>query len=250
MYIAEIHYPGTWLDIDDRDLAFELEGMLRHMVDIISEAAIALSFFENSHSAGRDAKSEWEQDAAIRHEIDEALRVELGDKYFQDFDNTRLESDKRVRKRKMELGIVPRAYVHKVPFIHAHTFVFAVDSFGRFLDELAKYGQVPDDIKEHQKRFNEHLPSVRKIRNSAQHIEDRSRGYGTWRDKKKGEKMEVDGFLGLSNLEGNQLCYTIDDGSYQKIEVSESTFQILVDTMNNLLPSFQWKGPPSIEPHY
>ena len=28
MHIAEVVYPGTWLDLSDRDLAFELEGML------------------------------------------------------------------------------------------------------------------------------------------------------------------------------------------------------------------------------
>ena len=26
MHVAEIIYPGTWLDLPDRDLAFELEG--------------------------------------------------------------------------------------------------------------------------------------------------------------------------------------------------------------------------------
>lgn len=248
MYIAEIQYPGTWLDIEDRDVAFEIEGMLRHMVDLVSEAAIALTFFENSLGAKHDPESEWRQDAAIRREIDEKLREELGDDYYQDYDNTRLESECQVRRRKMELGIVPRAYVHKIPFIHARTFVFAVDSFGKFLDELTKYEQVPEEIVIHQERFNELLPSVRKIRNSAQHIEDRLRRYGSWQDKRNGKKMEVDGFFGLSNLAGNRLGYTIDDGTYQEIEISESTFKILLDTMNNILPLFKWKGPASIEP--
>lgn len=250
MYIAEIRYPGTWLDLEDRDVAFEIEGMLRNMVDLVSEAAIALTFFENSLGVRYNPKSEWKQDAAIRHEIDEKLKEELGDAYYQDYDNTRLESDRWVRRRKMELGIVPRAYVHKIPFIHAHSFVFAVDSLGKFLDELTKYEQVPAEIVTHQEKFNELLPSVRKIRNSAQHIEDRSRGFGSWKDKRDGKKMKVNGFLGLSNLEGNQLCYTIDDGSYQKIEISASTFKVIVEIMNNLLQSFKWKGPASIEPHY
>ena len=79
---------------------------------------------------------------------------------------------------------------------------------------------MPNAIKEIRERFNAQLPMIRKIRNSALHIEDRSRRYASAGDKKKGKWMKVDGFLCLSNLEGNQLCYTIDDGSYQRISVS------------------------------
>jgi hypothetical protein len=82
------------------------------------------------------------------------------------------------------------------------------------------------------------------------HIEDRSRGYGPPWEKKQGKKMEIQGFLGLSNLEGNFLCYTIDDGSYQKVEISQNVLNILVQLANHLLASFQWKGPACVEPSY
>lgn len=248
MYIAEIFRPGTWLDLPDQEILFEVDGMLRGMEDRVAEAAIALTMFESVHLSRGDPSAELERDAAIHREVDDLLRLEVGELYYCDFERVRVECERRVLRRKAELGIVPRTYSHKIPFIHAHTFVYAVDSFGKFLDELCEYEVLPSALKEIRDDFNARLPMVRKIRNSALHIEDRSRRYASIGDKKKGKKMQVDGFLGLSNLEGNQLCYTIDDGSYQKVAVSPETLGVLVEVANNVLGVFPWKGPGHVSP--
>ncbi len=248
MHIAEIIYPGTWLDFPDRDLAFELEGMLRNFEDRVAEAAIALTMLESSAGSRTDIRAEWERDANIRQEVDNHLRAEVGDAYYHDVDRYRLESERRVLRKKAELGVVPQSYGHKVPFIHSHSFVYAVDSFGRFLDEICNYDVTPKGAIEARNEFDRALPMVRKIRNSAMHLEDRSRGYASTNDKRKGKRMDVQGFLGLSNLEGNLLCYTIDDGTYQKIAISQETLQVLVETINNVLHAFPWKGPPHVAP--
>jgi hypothetical protein len=248
MHVAEIIYPGTRLDLPDRDLAFELEGMLRHLEDRVEEAAIALTMFESSASARADPRAEWERDAHIRQEVDNHLRAEVGDACFRDFDRYRLESERRVLRKRAELGVVPRTYAHKVPFIHAHSFVYAVDSFGRFLDEICDYDAIPQGVSETRYEFDSKLPMVRKIRNSAMHLEDRSRRYASSNDKRQGKRMDVQGFLGLSNLEGNFLCYTIDDGTYQKIAIGQDTLQVLVETVNKVLHAFPWKGPAHVAP--
>lgn len=250
MYIIELNYPGTWLKFDNDESKREIESMLRSLEGIVTEAAISLSMFESCRSERPDPKAEWKRDAELRRQIDEELRQEAGDLFYQDFDKYRIISEKKLRQRKAELGILPRSYIHKIPFIHAHTFVYAVDSFGKFLEELAAYEGVPDGIQNCLDEFNRLLPSVRKIRNSALHIEDRSRGYGSWKEKKRGKKMETNGFLGLSNLENNFLCYTIDDGSYQKVEVSVNILSILVQLTNHLLVCFEWEGSPFVAPHY
>ena len=248
MYIAEIVRPGTWLDLPDRELSFEVEGMLGSLEDRLAEAAIALTMFESAQLSRGDPRDEWEMDAAIRGEVDDLLRQEAAELYFLDFDRFRLESERRVLKRKADLGILPRSYSHKIPFIHAHSFVYAVDSFGKFLDELCGYEVLPNMLKEVRDGFNAKLPMVRKIRNSALHIEDRSRRYASIGDKRKGKKMQVDGFLGLSNLEGNQLCYTIDDGTYQKVEISPVTLGVLVEVANSIFSLLPWKGPAYVIP--
>lgn len=139
MLVALVTYPGTWLDLPDKELAFELEGMLRYLEDRVTEAAVALMMFEHSLAVHVDERAEWERDAQLRREIDAELRAEFGDLYFQDFERYRIESEHRTLRRKAELGILPSAYRHKVPFIHAHSFAYAVDSFGKFLDELCLY---------------------------------------------------------------------------------------------------------------
>ncbi len=250
MYIIELNYPGTRLKFEDDESKREIESLLHSLEGIVTEAAISLSMFESCRLELPDPRAEWERDTELRRHFDEELRQEAGDLFNQEFDKYRIISEKKLRQRKAELGILPRSYIHKIPFIHAHTFVYAVDSFGKFLEELAAYEGVPDGIQNCLDEFNRLLPSVRKIRNSALHIEDRSRGYGSWKEKKLGKKMETNGFLGLSNLENNFLCYTIDDGSYQKVEVSANVLNILVQLTNHNLACFEWEGNPYVAPHY
>ena len=250
MYLYELNYPGTWLQLENDEIRFEIEGLLRALEGILTEAAIALSMFEESRSQRSDARLEWDRDAELRQQVDDEIRREVGDDYYRNFNTYRLLLGKRMRAKKAELGILPRSYLHKIPFIHAHTFVYAVDSFGKYLEVLQEYAQIPEEIGKCSDEFDRLLPSVRKIRNSALHIEDRSRGYGPPWDKKKGKKMEIHGFLGLSNLEGNCLCYTIDDGSYQSVEISSNVLGILVSLANRILASFEWSGPARTEPNY
>ena len=248
MHIAEIIRPGTWLDLADRDVSIELERMLSNLEDRVAEAAIALTMFESASCAREDPTGEWEKVAQIRQEIDEQFRREAGELYYRDFDRFRLESERQALRRMAELGVTPRSYSHKIPFIHAHSFVYAVDSFGKFLDELCDYDVIPESVRAIRDEFNSRLPMVRKIRNSGRHLEDRSRRYASAQDKKKGKRMEVKGFLGLSNLEGNQLCYTIDDGSYQRITINAETLGVLVEAINKILSVLPWRGPPHVIP--
>ncbi|WP_404298048.1 hypothetical protein [Halomonas sp.] len=248
MYIYELNYPGQWLELENDDIKFEIESLLLLLEGTLTEAAIALSMFEESRSQRPDPRDEWYRDAGLRQQINEEIRNEVGDHYFQNIDAYDILAEKRMRAKKAELGILPRSYLHKIPFIHAHTFVYAVDSFGKFLEALQDYDETPKEVEECLNQFDCLLPWVKKIRNSALHIEDRSRGYGPPWHKKKGKKMEVQGFLGLSILEGNSLCYTIDDGSYQRVEISSNVLGILVSLANRLLVSFEWSGPERIAP--
>ena len=89
--------------------------------------------FEASSGSRPDPRAEWERDAQIRRQVEEELRTEGGELYFRDFERYRFESERRALRKKADLGLAPRAYSHKVPFIHAHSLVYAVDSFGKFL---------------------------------------------------------------------------------------------------------------------
>jgi hypothetical protein len=83
---------------------------------------------------------------------------------------------------------------------------------------------------------------VKYVRDSAAHAEDRARS------RKRRQPIPVKGLLGLSNLEGDRLSYTIEDGSYQEFGVNDETLSVLVETINKLLQVLPWKGTPHVEP--
>lgn len=54
MYIFEIVKPGTWLEIEDRDRSWEIEGILRSLEGQFYEANLALNMF--LHTLQRDRR--------------------------------------------------------------------------------------------------------------------------------------------------------------------------------------------------
>ena len=79
MYIFEIVKPGTWLESEDRDWSWEIEGILRGLEGQFYEANLALNMF--LHTLQRDrsppSREQWEADASRRSEI----RREVEQKY-------------------------------------------------------------------------------------------------------------------------------------------------------------------------
>jgi len=174
--------------------------------------------------------------------------------FYQNYDGLRLKIDIEMKRGKWQAGSLPRSYKHRLPFIHAHSFLYAIDGFGKFLEVIASEDGLPQAVCSIRDEFDRALPSLRKIRNSALHIEDRSRGFGTAVQARKKEKMKLQpiknrmidaphGALMLSNLNGNKLGYTIDDGSYQEIEISPLTLNIAKEALQKLIDTFTWNSP-------
>ncbi len=104
MYLYELNYPGTWLQLENDQVRFEIEGVLRALEGILTEAAIALSMFEESHSQRPDPRNEWDRDAELRQQIDDEIRKQAGDDYYQNFDTYRLLSEKKNEGKKSGTG--------------------------------------------------------------------------------------------------------------------------------------------------
>ena len=247
LHIPEISYPGTWLAFEDQATDHEVLLLLHFLEDRVVEAAISLGLFQDSLPARETVQERWEADRALEAGVRKMVAEISGNKlagYLLPF--ATLQS--LVLARRRETGSAPWVYEHKLPFIHAHSFVFALDSFGKFLDAICEVERISEVVAALRDAFNGRLPMLRKIRNSAAHAEDRTRRYGKPEDKKAGKKMAVEGFLGLSNLNGYKLGYTIDDGSYQEIEVSQTNLQLMVDTLNRVLEALPWTGPARVAP--
>lgn len=266
MYIVELKYPGNWLQLADKDKAWEISNLIMSMETQLTDMAIALSFFEEeirkvtNDIISNDIRQQWEQDRALRAEIESRYREELGEEvFYKDYASLFRKIDIEMKRKKWQDGSLPRSHKHRLPFIHAHSFLYALDSFGKFLDVIANEEGLPKVVCSIRDGFYTALPSLRKIRNSALHIEDRSRGFGTIEQTKKKERMKLQpisnrmlnapkGALVLSNLNGNRLGYTIDDGSFQEIEISPITLNVASEALQKLIDSFAWDGLPQFRP--
>lgn len=267
MFIVNIEYPGTWLKLQDTEKTSDVESLLSSMDTSLIDMAITLTMFvdcqQNSYSehTSENIEVSWERDRQLRIQIEKNYRDGLANEndFYSNHEHHRAETEKLYRQEKLKIGEIPRSYKHRFSFIHAHSFLSSVDSFYKYLSVISNETNL-ENIKVIKQQFEDAFPTLSRIRNSAQHSEDRIRGYGKPADLRKKIKMDLKpidngfikaegGVLALSNLNGNRLGYTIDDGSYQEFEVSEITLGKVADLFQSLINSFQWSGPTSISPH-
>jgi len=268
MFIVNIEYPGAWLELPDSDKAFEVKTLISSMETAIIDMAITLTMFNDSQlrSHGEHslevARNSWECDKQLRMRIEQEYRNELANEndFYNNHDHHRVESEKRYRQEKLKAGEVPKSYKHRFSFIHAHSFLSSADTFSKYLSVLSDETAL-DHVNNIKQQFEDTFPSLSKIRNSAQHAEDRTRGYGKPANVRKKIKMDLKpidngfikaeggGVLILSQLNDNRLGYTIDDGTYQEFEISQGTLTHVADLFQRLINGFQWRGPIVISPH-
>ncbi len=259
MYIFEVVKPGTWLDYTDRDWAWEIEGILRNLESQFYEANLALNMFLNCFGMDNQSFSEeqWQKDANRRTEIQRTIEQ----KYVNPYDHSvreeiRFETEMIFKREQWESGKLPRVFQHNQIFMHARAFLYALDSFDKFLNVLKVMNDVPPAIAEIHERFGTSFSDLRGVRNTAQHIEDRSRGLGAGKNKKLDLKpidnqlVKADGgVLILNCLNGTKYGNTMADGHYGEVDVSLESMGILNSIFQEVLNAFQWKGPKSHLPN-
>lgn len=264
MFIVNIEYPGTFLKLPDRNKEFEINNLISSMETAIIDMAITLTMFVDCQEeyAAEDLRDSWEKDRQLRMRIEEEYRDKLHNEhdFYSQHEVHRLETEKLYRQEKINAGEVPESYKRRFASIHAHSFLSSADTFSKYLSVLVEEIEL-DHVKNLKQQFNDTFPTLAKIRNSAQHSEDRSRGYGKPADVRKKVKMDLKpidngfikaeggGVLALSNLSGDRLGYTIDDGSYQEFEINQSSLGLVTDLFQQLINGFQWTGPVKISPH-
>jgi len=71
MYVFEIITPGTWLESEDRDWAWEIGNLLQSLKSQYFEANLALNLFTEARSArpSFSDRGNWERDAQRRSEM-------------------------------------------------------------------------------------------------------------------------------------------------------------------------------------
>lgn len=252
-YIVEFVYPGTWIDHADRAWVSSIEVHLYSLVSTIADAALALSMFEagSGRRASRPGFARQERERQRRDEIESALRAELdpGGAKRERLEEIRRIAEVEAKHEKWAAGVLPDSYEHRMPFLHARAFLFALDRLDRCLDALANSAQVPKAVAEAHNRLGKAIPHLRGVRNSVTHFEDRSRGLD-----QKGRRIALQpienrmicapsGALILEALNDRSFGSVMADGHYGEVEVSAATLQHAAECVQSVIDAFTWHGP-------
>jgi hypothetical protein len=169
MYIVELTYPGTWLDYPDQEWSWEVQHLLKSFESPLAEAAIALSWFEEERTKSRanPNRSDWEAEGQRRREIEERLASELGVDGFDHarYDEIRLRAELELKREKWSQGRIPDSYEHRLIFMHAKTFLLALDRIDKLVGVLSRMPNIPSGVSEAKTELEASFPDLRGVRN-------------------------------------------------------------------------------------
>lgn len=255
MYVFEIVTPGTWLESENQDWSWEIGGLLQSLKSQYFEANLALNLFVEAKSARPlfADRENWERDAQRRSEIRQQIEQEYGEfPKHQHWDEISFETEARFKREKWSKGSQPREFEHNLPFVYARAFLYALDSFDKFFGVLSREKGVPQIVSELHAQIGEAFPNLRGVRNTAQHLEDRSRGLGAGRHPKPLDLKPVEnnmvsapngGLLILNSLNGSNYGCTMADGHYGEVDVSPESMARVQKILQQTLEAFDWHGP-------
>jgi hypothetical protein len=206
---------GTWVDGLADEVASEIQSLCDLLDSRMAEAVISLDLFEDG---AEQSKASWE------------------------FVGTRTGS---------YTGEVPLEYVRRVPFLYARTFVTTLAQIARALRKLAalETADAKAEIKAAADSVEKALPELRPIRDSAEHAEDRVRGRG--KANKPLPRVPLNnpivqapaGGLIADSLNGRYYGWTIEDGSYAEVEVSDATLEVARTAVQRVYDALRWHDP-------
>jgi len=265
MIVFELIKPGDRIDGMDHDKAWEINDLIENLISSFFEANLALNLFEKerANNNGRANRSDFEQRRnerrLIQEEIEAAYKAK-GLNVFDYYDQIRTDVDVLANREAWDRGEVPRQFSHNMPFIYAKVFLFALDTFDRFLGVLSKEDGVPESLAAIHGKIKCDFPSLRGVRNTAHHLEDRSRGLekvdrNGKKHKLKNQPIENSlinapegGVLILNSLIGNNYGSTMADGHYGEVDVSIDSLSKLRNILEETMNAFEWTGSASVYP--
>jgi len=258
MFVFEIIVPGTWLDYDDREWSWKIENQLRSLQSQFFEANLALNLFTSAQISRTSSfsKDTWEADSERKQEIRSKLETEFLEQ-GKSYHEIMLETEVIFKREKWQQGSMPMEFESNLAFLYARAFLYALDGFDKFLGVLAKEDNMPEAIPELHKKLSDTFPNLKKVRNTAQHLEDRSRGLGAGRNPKPLDLKPINngailapngGALILSSLNGSKYGSTMSDGHFGEVDVSPESMIHLQEILTNILDSFKWRGPKQHKP--
>lgn len=267
MRIYQIRYPGASIKFIDSDKDFEVLSSIYDLESVFIDAAVSLNLFElqmqrdmaemaDSETRNKNWFKDRDRGIEIAKKIEAQFLSERKDinSYEQSLLIRELAAAEH-QQEKLNAGVFPRSYQHRIKFIHAKSFVAALDMIGKLLTQLCKeYPTLPAAVTSQKDNFFKAFSQLKDIRDSLQHHEHRGRGLdrnGKPLDLQPGTKggFQVGaGSLVLNHLHGNKFGTTVNNGQFVEIEISDQTIVIAQQCIQGLIDSFSWTGPASLRP--
>lgn len=257
MIVAELTYPGSFIENEPRESAHRARTLLSVAETHLTEAAISLSRFAATRgSPSTDERMEESRRRGERkREIEEEIRRDVDDPWDREqMDEIRFEAERRARREEWQNGNLPRSYRHQLPILNAKTFVYSLDALEKILGVLKLEEAAPVGVEDAHDRFTESFGSLRDIRNSSLHIEDRARGLDHRSEPLDLEPVDTgaikadSGALILNSLEGTSFGTTSADGEYERVDVTVESLREARDCLQDAIDAFDWKGSKTVSP--
>ena len=263
--IYELRYPGIRPSDLEPQAASDLMNLLTLMEHGVAEAAVSLHFFEaamQSAARGRRSASErdWQADSTKRQAVEARLMAQVpvnpsAEGRWQAQQAVWDEASQEVRREAWREGEWPDSYQHAVPFLYAKSFLYAVDSVAQALALLTKEPWANDTIQTVAAEWETAFPTIRKVRNTSQHQEERilRRGPGgkaitTQAIDNPMIKAPEGSVTILNHLNGNHFGCTMVDGHFGEVEVSGETLIATGSLVQGTIDAFAWNGPGRYAP--
>ncbi|QQN35675.1 hypothetical protein JHW33_03245 [Rahnella aceris] len=254
MYILELTKNGSFLDDKEEGWASDVAPLLRQIEVSFFEANVALNLFER-HKSAQDPFLTLEQfrlKQKRRRELGSIVRQEWSLDEHEDYKNVIFEVDVRLKREEWQNGLYSNTLRIAEIYIYSKSFLYALDTIAKLLDVIHEVKKDHKKIKELKERISTNFPTLKKIRDSSHHVEDRVRGLGR---KNKGvhkrlELQPIDndfikapgGALAINNLNGTKFGTVMADGNYGEIDVTLETLLTFQSIVQETLDSFEWIG--------
>jgi hypothetical protein len=254
----ELIYPGTFVEIADRDEMQRVQALLHSGETCLVEAALALGGYVSACGVlptSFDAKASWEARAAKRRELQSRIRQQLG---VAEYDFTRhveiaLETERLMLRELFASGAMPHKYARQRPFLYAKSFLYSADAVRNVLVQLSKLSTIAGAALPLIADLDAKLPGLTGVRDSTAHADERVQGmaHGKTISLKPVSNQFVQasgGVLISDTLMGDNFGSTLADGAYGEVPVTADTLSLCVSTFQRLLSALPWTGPPRLVP--
>lgn len=258
MHQFTITFPGTWIAHADRGQASKIQNLLALLERQFGDVVLALNLFqreqereqEQLRAAIRAPQQQEDEASRLAAQLEERYLQELGEAvFYQNYWVIQQQIEAEVRGQMWRQGQLPQEYLNRLPFLYAHAFVYALDSFGRILAVIAaETPDAPPATADLERRLQREFPDVKGVRDSAHHIEDRGRGVDRHGKPLQLKPMDTHlvkapgGALVLSCLTGDKLGYTAEDGKFAEVSINADRARVLAEIFQGVIAAFPWQG--------